>query len=173
MNSLDLILAVPLLWGAYKGFQKGLIHEVATFVALFAGVYGALHYSGIAEPYLKSALGPDPDHLPIIAFATTFLAILIVVHFLGRILDRLIKWVALGMVNRLLGALFGFLKIALFIIGILILLRSYIPEGSSPIIPESVQERSLILDWMDRGTERVMRYDLGEDWPSERGASEN
>lgn len=172
MNSLDLLLAVPLLWGAYKGFQKGLVHEVTTFVALFAGIYGALHYSGIAEPYLKEALDTDPDYLPLIAFGVTFLAILIAVHFIGRILDRLVKWVALGLINRILGSLFGLLKIALFLIGILILIRSYTP-GEGSILPEKGQEESVLLSWMDRATEEVMRYDLGSEWSSDRGAKEN
>lgn len=172
MNILDVILAVPIVWGAYRGFRKGLVYEVSTFVALFAGIYGALHYSGIAEPYLETALGEDQDRLPLIAFASTFLVILIGTRLLGRIVNRLIEWIALGLINRSLGALFGVLKVALFMIAILIMLRSYGPSKNA-LIPRDLQKGSLLLSYMDRGTERVMRYDLGEDWPSERGASDN
>lgn len=163
MNLLDIILLIPLLWGLYKGFRKGLIFELTTFVALFAGIYGALHFSGIAESYLVAALGEEPDHLPLIAFGTTFLFILVVVHLIGRALSKMVKWVALGLLDRLLGSLFGFLKMALFMIAILILVRSFYP-GKGEIVPEGMQEDSLILSEMDRITQEVMRYDLGEEW---------
>jgi uncharacterized membrane protein required for colicin V production len=29
MNYLDFILAVPLVWGAYKGYQRGIVFEIA------------------------------------------------------------------------------------------------------------------------------------------------
>ncbi|MFB6257713.1 MAG: CvpA family protein [Flavobacteriales bacterium] len=164
MNVLDPILLVPLLWGAYRGFQKGLIHEVTTFVALFAGVYGALHYSGIAEPYLKPALGEEQEYLPLIAFGVTFVALLIGTHLLGRLLDRIVKWMALGLVNRILGGLFGLLKVALFLCALLIMLRTYGPSKGT-IIPQKVQKNSLLLTYLEQGTSSVMRYDLDETWP--------
>ncbi len=172
MNLIDVILLVPLLWGCYKGFSKGLVFELTTFAALFAGIYGALHFSGVAEPYLIAAWGEEPDQLPLIAFAVTFLAILVGVHLLGRLLDRLMKWVALGLINRILGAVFGVLKIALFMMGLLIIARSMDP-GKGRIIPEETQENSLLLSYMDRGTKKVMRYDLGEEWSSIREATES
>lgn len=165
MNTLDFLLLVPLLWGLYKGFRKGLIFELTTFVALFAGVYGALHFSGIAEAYLVAALGEEPDHLPLIAFGTTFLFILVAVHLIGRALSKMVRWVALGLLDRLLGGLFGFLKMALFMLVILVLVRSFYP-GKGEIVPKAMQEDSLILSEMDRITKEVMRYDLGEEWDS-------
>ncbi len=160
MNVLDLILLVPLIWGAYKGFQKGLVFELTTFFALFAGVYGAMHFSGIAEPYLRTALGDEQSHIPLIAFGITFLAILIGVHLLGKLLDGLIRMVALGLLNRFLGGLFGLLKVGLLIVALLIMIRTVSPEKGA-IIPERMQRDSLLLSHMNRATERVMRYDLG------------
>ena len=39
MNFLDALIIAPLLWGAYKGFQKGLIFEIAMILGLIIGVY--------------------------------------------------------------------------------------------------------------------------------------
>lgn len=169
MNFLDLVLLVPLLWGCYRGFSKGLVFELTTFVALFAGVYGALHFSGIAKPYLIAAWGEEPEHLPIIAFAVTFLVIILGIHLLGRLLDRLMKWVALGLINRLLGAIFGVLKIGLFMMALLVMVRTLDP-GKGNVIPEKTQKGSFLLSHMDRMTKKVMRYDLGEEWSSGREA---
>jgi len=45
MNVLDIILGALLLFGLVRGFMKGLFVEVASLVALIAGVYGAIHFS--------------------------------------------------------------------------------------------------------------------------------
>ena len=52
MNYLDIILAIPLLWGLYKGISKGIVKELAALIAL-AGVYGAVHFADNIHPYLK------------------------------------------------------------------------------------------------------------------------
>jgi len=38
MNWLDLLLAVPLAWGLYKGLTSGFIMEIARLVGLIAGI---------------------------------------------------------------------------------------------------------------------------------------
>ena len=45
MNYFDIIFVIPLLWGAYKGFSKGFVLEIASFVALGLGVWGGLKFS--------------------------------------------------------------------------------------------------------------------------------
>jgi len=45
VNTLDIILAVPLLYGLYKGFTRGLIVEIASLVGLVLGIYGGVHFS--------------------------------------------------------------------------------------------------------------------------------
>ena len=39
MNYLDFIIAVPLLWGAWKGFQRGIIFEIAMLIGIILGLY--------------------------------------------------------------------------------------------------------------------------------------
>jgi len=57
----------------------------------------------------------------VVSFGVTFLVIVICVYALAKILEKMIKLVALGMVNRITGALFGGLKLAL-ILGVMIML---------------------------------------------------
>ncbi len=42
MNWLDIGIAVPLVWGAYVGFKKGLVIELASLAALILGIYAAI-----------------------------------------------------------------------------------------------------------------------------------
>ena len=42
ISPLDIVLAIPLLWGAIRGIRRGLILEVTGLAALFLGAYAAL-----------------------------------------------------------------------------------------------------------------------------------
>ena len=58
MNYLDIIIAVPLLYGLIKGFSNGLIKEVSSFSLLMvAGVYIAINFSEFLEPKVVDVLG--------------------------------------------------------------------------------------------------------------------
>ena len=45
MNYLDLIFCIPLIWGFWKGWQKGLIIELSMLAALLLGVWGGIKFS--------------------------------------------------------------------------------------------------------------------------------
>ena len=57
LNYFDLIVGVGLLYGAIKGFSRGLVVEVASIVALILGVWGALSFSEqfmeLVHPYVS------------------------------------------------------------------------------------------------------------------------
>ena len=118
-NYLDIILAIPLLWFCYKGFKNGLVIEAASLGALLLGVWGAYHFSGTTAGILIENFGLESDYLSLIAFALTFILIVVAVHFIARLIDKLVKAVALGFVNRLFGLVFAVAKFA-FIISILL-----------------------------------------------------
>ena len=44
MSKIDIILIIPLLWGAFMGFRKGLVLELASLVGLILGIYGAIKF---------------------------------------------------------------------------------------------------------------------------------
>ena len=62
MNAIDLCIAALLLFGLIKGFMKGLFVELASLVALIAGIYGAFYFSFILEDYLKDVPNINPIH---------------------------------------------------------------------------------------------------------------
>lgn len=142
MNYLDVILALPLLWGVYRGFKKGLIISVASLVALVLGIYIAVHFASFFSGYIHAWFNPAPQYLKVITFAIVFLIIVILVRLLGWGLDRMIKSASLGFVNRILGALFNVLKWAFIVSAIISLF-----EGGSPtrnFIKEQTKEDSIL-----------------------------
>lgn len=122
---LDLIIAVPILWGMFRGFRRGLIIELCTLIALILGVYGAAAFGELAGDYLEAQFHTDPRLSQILAFSLVFILIVIAVFSFGKILERLIKLVALGLFNKLFGMVFGGLKFALILSGLFFMLNGF------------------------------------------------
>ena len=53
MAIIDIILGALILYGLVKGLSKGFFVEIASLLALLAGVYGAVHFSNYAAELLK------------------------------------------------------------------------------------------------------------------------
>ena len=54
ISPIDIVLAIPIIWGAIRGFRRGLILEVTSLVALFLGAYAALFFSDVAAQWLDA-----------------------------------------------------------------------------------------------------------------------
>lgn len=120
MGVLDIILAALLLFGLVRGFMKGLFVEVASLVALIAGVYGAIHFSNFAADFLQSKFDWSEKTINITAFAITFVIIILAISLAGKALTKIADFAALGILNKLLGGIFGALKIGLILSVLLI-----------------------------------------------------
>ena len=140
MNYFDVIVGVLLILALLKGFKRGLVIELATLAALALGVLGAVKFSGITEQYLSQHI--DSVHIGLIAFFVTFILIVIAVHLIAKMLDKLVSAVALGLVNRILGAAFSVLKYAFIISVLLSIFNSF--DKTFSIIPDKQKESSIL-----------------------------
>jgi len=132
MNYFDIVVGGILLLALIKGFKKGLVIELATLAALVLGILGAIKFSDITEQYLSQQI--NSGHIGLIAFFVTFILIVIGVHIIAKMLDKLVSAVALGLINRILGAAFSVLKYA-FIISVLMAVFNSFDEKFN-IIPD-------------------------------------
>ena len=123
MSVIDIIIGALILYGVVKGLFKGLFVEVTSLLALLVGVYGAVHFSNYAAEILLNNFDWSEKTTNITAFAVTFIAIVLAISLAGKALTKLADFAALGLLNKLLGALFGGTKIAL-IISVLLLIFS-------------------------------------------------
>ncbi|MDR0982852.1 MAG: CvpA family protein [Culturomica sp.] len=117
----DVVVLILLVYGAYKGFTKGLVMEISTLLALIFGVYLAMKFSTYTEDMLREYCNVQSKYTGYIALAITFLIVVICVNIIGKLITKLVGMVALSFLNKFLGALFGVLKILLFICVILLL----------------------------------------------------
>ena len=142
MTTIDIIIAVVLLFGLVKGYMKGLFIEITSLVGLVLGVYGALHFSFYLSDILKENVSWDQSMIQIVAFAGTFLIILLALVFLGKALTKIAETIFLGFFNKLLGAVFGVLKYAL-ILSIVFLIYDQISDSLKFMNKEKAKESVL------------------------------
>lgn len=142
MNYIDIILCVPLVWGLYKGFTKGLIIEAASLVAFGLGIWGGVHFSELTAAKVSKWLNWQSDYLPILSFAIIFLLIVIVVYFIAKLVQRSVDGMALSAFNKAGGAAFGSLKFALILSVIIFILDAV--EKSYPVISIKAKEEALL-----------------------------
>lgn len=176
MNYIDIIIVIPLIWGAYKGFRKGFVIEIASLVALVLGVYGGIHFSSYSAEYLGKLFNISQEIMPLLSFVVTFIGIVILVFFIAKLIERVIKMVALSIVNRIAGLIFGMLKFGI-IISVILNLANTIDEEvsfidndmktssllyqplsdlSMKIFPKLNELKSETSSWKDKVVEEVM-----------------
>jgi membrane protein required for colicin V production len=115
MNIFDIVIAALLIFGFVRGVIKGLFVEVASLAALIGGVYGAIHFSYFIGDFLKEAVSWDQEYVSLAAFAGTFITIIVTIALLGKMLTKLADFAALGVINKILGGVFGAIKIGLIL----------------------------------------------------------
>lgn len=146
MNFFDAVIAVPLIYGAYKGFQKGLIYEIAMIVGLVAGIYMGFKFSGFVYELLHKAFADGGNLLHYISFFIVVGVILLIFIFYARLMETVLKIASLNLFNKIAGALLGILKFALAVSVIFWLL---IPlQNSISIIPEKSRNESLLYPYV-------------------------
>lgn len=141
MTVIDIVLAALILFGLIRGFMKGLFVEVASLLALVLGVYGAIHFSYFAADYLQDKTDWAEKTISLTAFAITFIVIVVLVAMTGKVLTKIADFAALGILNKLLGGVFGALKIA-FVLSVLLIffdrMSNALPFVSKQTIEESM-----------------------------------
>jgi len=156
MNVLDIIIGIPLLYAIYKGFTKGFIYEAAILIALVLGVYGAIHFSDFTAELILDTFDFESQYMKYISFAVTFIAIVVGVNLLGRIIDKVVEAVALGFLNRLMGVAFGLLK-GILILSIVVHLLNYVNKRVNFISEEKINE-SLLYQPMSQIAETLFDF---------------
>jgi len=114
MGIIDILLGGLLLYGLIKGLWRGLFVELASLLSLIIGIYVAIKFSGfVADMLIKD--GENSKYVAITAFVITFIAVVVGIILLGKVFTRIADFASLGLLNRILGGLFGLIKMVLIL----------------------------------------------------------
>lgn len=144
MSIIDIVLGALLLFGLIRGLLKGLFVEIASLAALVLGVYGAIHFSYFVADVLVSKVDWEERTINIAAFGITFVIIVLAISLAGKALTKLADFAALGILNKLLGGVFGALKIGLILSVLLIVFNKL--NNTLPFMEDDDLEESMLYE---------------------------
>jgi membrane protein required for colicin V production len=139
MNWIDAAIVIILILSVVMGFINGLVKEVASLAALILGIWGAIKFSTFTAAKLYDYFDMTGQYVGLIAFIVTFGIIVVIIHFVGILADKIVDAVSLGFVNRLLGIAFGLIK-AVMIMSVFFVILNVI-DSKRPFLPkDKIQE---------------------------------
>ena len=148
MNIFDVIVLIILLYGLMMGLIKGFIIEVAGIIALILGVTGSFKFARILEVSLNSYVDWSPKTIQIASFIILFIIIIYAVSLLAKMITKTLKIIALGMINRIFGGIFGLLKWCV-ILSSFVLVSQEINEIIT-LIPDKTLKDSVSYNLLDK-----------------------
>jgi membrane protein required for colicin V production len=140
MNWIDLIIVVILIIATVRGFTDGFVRELASLAALIFGIWGAIKFSSLTAGKLYEWFDMTGQYVGIIAFLITFGVIVVIIHFIGIIADKIIDAASLGFFNRILGTVFGLFKSVLIMSVFFVILNAI--DERRPFLPRETIEHS-------------------------------
>ncbi len=130
MNTFDIVVIVVTAFCLIRGAYKGLIGEVSGIIGVVAGFYGAHTYYPQIAVYGQQWIDSAPIR-NLIAFFVLFCGVLIAVHLISILIQKFLKLVFLGWVDRTFGLVFGALKGVLIISVFFIMVTTFLPKNSN------------------------------------------
>src|SRR5438477_6968530 len=103
---LDLIFAVLIILAIIKGYQRGLIVGVFSFVAIIIGLAAAIKLSTVVADYIGKTVKISDQWLPLISFAVVFFIVVLLVRLGANAMQKVAETIMLGWVNRVGGIIF-------------------------------------------------------------------
>jgi len=110
MKIIDTLILVALLWFAFQGFRKGFVDGIFSLLAIIAGGWAMASFSNTTY----TLMGLEGENIRIVASGLTFIAVVIIVFMIGKIVKGIIRIVVPEVLDKLAGALLGGLKVLLF-----------------------------------------------------------
>lgn len=152
-NYIDLVVLIPLIFGMYKGFTKGLILSIATLIGLVVGVWAGVKFSHLTSEVLFEKFQLD---IPLLAFAVTFLCVLIAIYFIGKLLSKFIDMLALGLFDKIGGAIFSAFKTVLILAVVLLFFENI--NNNFHLVDTAMLDNSILYPFVKMVSKLVFPY---------------
>ena len=146
MNLIDVVAFIILTYGVLRGLNKGLIIEISGILAFALGLIGAFKFSNLGSKIFSNLVDWNPKAIQLVCFIAFFLIITYLISLMAKMITKTLKFVALGWLNRIFGALFGFFKWSIIISALFIVANEI--NTFVTVFPNSVFENSKIYPFL-------------------------
>ena len=136
MSGIDIVIAVVVLIGLWRGFQVGLIKTAVGLAGWFIALIAATRLASSIAPQL-SGIVENPVLQTALAFLVVVIVILAIMHLLAFVFSSALKTLRLGVVDKMAGGVLGAAKNVLMILVILSI--------SAPLLVQMPQWHSSVI----------------------------
>ena len=140
---LDIIISLPLLFGLYLGFKKGILRVVIILSFFLLGIFLGFKWIPIISIEIEKLLHVHQLLIPLMAFLIVFVSFIVLGKLLVKIIERFLKFLYLNWLNRLTGSLLG-LSTALVMVSTIIWLFNTIE-----LFPPDIKSKSILYSYTE------------------------
>ncbi|WP_348266514.1 CvpA family protein [Edaphobacter paludis] len=130
LNYFDWFLIAVLAWSTIMAFMRGLLLELFALGGLIAGILLASWNYPIVARILERVVTATTV-ANVVAFLVIAISVMIVCALIGKALHHTASAIGLGFFDRLLGAIFGYLRGCLLCVAILMAVTAFLPPTSA------------------------------------------
>ncbi|MEO8821202.1 MAG: CvpA family protein [Ginsengibacter sp.] len=135
---IDVAFLIVMVLAIFKGFTKGFVVGIFSFIAFIIGLAAALKLSVLVAHQLQNSSGITAKWLPLISFALVFIVVVLIVNIGARIIKKTIHLAMLGWLDRLAGII---LYVIIYTIIFSVIL--FFAEKMALIKPETIKDSSV------------------------------
>jgi membrane protein required for colicin V production len=148
-----LIIAVAII-GALVGFYQGALKQVANMAGIFVGLVIAVMLYEKFGKALANLTGTEQYTAEIIAFIAIVILLPLVLGWVASLLTKAFKVVHLNFINRLAGAVIGFVSY-LFILSVAFNVYDFI-QSNGGMKPEKLKERPALYYMLKQKSQKIV-----------------
>ena len=136
MSGLDIVIAIVVLIGLWRGFQVGLLKAAVGLAGWFIALIAATRLAGVVSPQF-SGLVQSPVLQMAMAFLLVVIIILAIMHLVAFVFSGVLKTLRLGMLDKMAGGVLGAAKNVLVVLVVL--------SVSAPLLVQMPQWETSVL----------------------------
>jgi membrane protein required for colicin V production len=137
---IDLLLAILLLFALIKGYRRGLIVGIFSFVAVIVGLAAAMKLSTVVAGYINNKINVSDRWMPVISFLVVFIVAVILIRLGANLLQKTVEAAMLGWLNRLGGIIF-YVALTILVYSVFLFYAEKLKLLGEKAIEESVSYR--------------------------------
>ncbi|MBT6214360.1 MAG: hypothetical protein HOI37_02310 [Cryomorphaceae bacterium] len=113
---IDLLIIAIISFGVIRGYSKGLIIELSSFFGIFISFFISGNIDSLLSQQIIKFINLNLNLVNTISFIIIFILSYSLIIFFAKGFTKLAKIVYLGLLNSLMGGLFGGLKLLLILL---------------------------------------------------------
>lgn len=100
---IDIAFVLVMTLAIFKGIRKGLILGIFSLLAFIIGLAAALKLSVIVAGWLNDSAGSFAKWLPLISFMLVFIAVVLLINLVARLIKKTMQFAMLGWLDSIGG----------------------------------------------------------------------